>query len=197
VGDVSGKGVGAALLMANVQATLRARLPVERDLARLTDSLDHEIAGNTPDEVYFTLFVGILDPARGVLRYVNAGHTPPLALRHGGGVDRLLPAGRPPGLLPGGGYREESVPFGPGDSLFLYTDGLVEAEDGAGQPFGVERLQRLLVEQKELELEALLERVQGELREYQAGDEAADDATLVVLRVPVEAATPATAGAAG
>jgi serine phosphatase RsbU (regulator of sigma subunit) len=197
VGDVSGKGVGAAILMANVQATLRARLPVERDLARLTDSLDHDIAQNTPDEVYLTLFLGILDPERKHLRYVNAGHSPPLAVHRDGRVDHLPPGGRPPGLLPGGGYREESVALEDGDSLFLYTDGLVEAEDGEGRAFGVERLEKLLLQERTAEIEVVLEKVQEALREHQGGDEAADDATLVVLRVPAGAATPVGAGAAG
>ena len=193
VGDVSGKGVGAALLMSNVQATLRARLPMERDLARLTDSLDHDISENTPDEVYLTLFIAILDPERKQLRYVNAGHTPPLAVHRDGSVDHLTPGGRPPGLLPGGGYHEESVTLEEGDSLFLYTDGLVEAEDAEGREFGVERLEKLLVEERTTDIEVLLEKVQEALQEHQGGDEAADDATLVVLRVPAGAMTPATA----
>jgi len=190
VGDVSGKGVGAALLMSNVQATLRARLPRERDLARLTDSLDHDIGQNTPDEVYLTLFIGILDSERKELRYVNAGHTPPLAIHQDGRVDHLTPGGRPPGLLPGGGYQEGTVKLEGGDSLFLYTDGLVEAEDGEGQEFGVARLEKLLVSERTQEVKALLETVQSALQEHQVGDEAADDATLVVLRVPVEAGMP-------
>jgi sigma-B regulation protein RsbU (phosphoserine phosphatase) len=193
VGDVSGKGVGAALLMANIQATLQARLPVARDLAQLTDALDQEIANSTPDEVYLTLFLGILDPQRQELRYVNAGHTPPLAVRQDGSVDRLVSAGRPPGLLPGGGYREQRVPMAPGDSLFLYTDGLIEAEDHEGEPFGVERLQVLLLKEKSLDLEALLERVESALREFSGSDDAADDATLVALKVP--SPIPASAGA--
>lgn len=197
VGDVSGKGVGAALLMSNVQATLRARLPGERDLARLVDSLDHDIAQNTPDEVYLTLFIAILDPEHNELRYVNAGHSPPLAVHRDGRVDLLPPGGRPPGLLPGGGYQESKVALQAGDSLFLYTDGLVEAEDRSGQAFGVEKLQELLVMERTQEVEVLLAKVQEALTEHQGGDEAADDATLVVLQIPGGTMTPTDANANG
>ena len=105
VGDVSGKGVGAALLMANIQATLRARLQLESDLAHLADSVDRDIAANTPPEVYITLFVGLLDPPRRELHYVNAGHNPQFLLRADGGIERLGSTGLPIGLLPGRGLR--------------------------------------------------------------------------------------------
>ena len=101
VGDVSGKGVGAALLMANVQATLRARLPLEQDLAQLADALDRDLEQNTPPEVYLTLFVGIVDTQRRELRYVNAGHNPQFVLRTDGGFERMDSTGRPLGLLAG------------------------------------------------------------------------------------------------
>ena len=86
VGDVSGKGVSAALLMANIQATLRARLPHETDLAQLADRLDRELDQNTPGEVYLTLFLAILELDGRTLRYVNAGHNPQFLLRVGGGT---------------------------------------------------------------------------------------------------------------
>ena len=93
VGDVAGKGVGAALLMANVQATLRARLPLERDLAALVDAIDRDVDERTPGGVYVTLFVGILDPRSHTLRYVNAGHHPQFLLRRD---RRVSNACRPP-----------------------------------------------------------------------------------------------------
>jgi HAMP domain-containing protein len=125
VGDVSGKGVSAALLMANVQATLRARLPLELDLARLLDTLDREVDENTPGGVYVTLFVGVLDTERRVLRYINAGHNPQFVLRAGGSLERLPSAGLPLGLLPGQGYAESELVLDDADLLFFYTDGMV------------------------------------------------------------------------
>jgi len=183
VGDVSGKGVGAALLMANIQATLRARLQLEDDLARLMDSVDHEIAASTPPEVYVTLFVGVLDPAGRELRYVNAGHNPQFLLRVGGGLERLESTGLPVGLLPGRGFRERRVPVGPGDLLFLYTDGAIEAPNESGEFFDADRLERALLDASALGVVDLLVRVEADLREFRGGALPADDATMMALRV--------------
>lgn len=182
VGDVSGKGVAAALLMANLQATLRARLPLERDLQALADDLDHEIAATTGGGAYLTLFMSVLDPA-GAMRYVNAGHHAPFVLHADGRIESLDSTGRPLGLLAGGGYVEERVALEPGSSLFLYTDGVVESEDASGEPFGVERLQALIVRERMSGLDGILTRVEEAVRAYRAGAEAADDATMVVLKV--------------
>lgn len=186
MGDVSGKGVPAALLMANLQATLRARLPLETDLAAFADRLDHEVEASTPTEVYLTLFLSVLDPERHELRYVNAGHESPFLLRRDGRVERLDPTGRPIGLFPGGGYTERRVAIGPGDRLFLYTDGLVDAENEAGAHFGAGRLETLLEQMTAADgagPQALLERVERAYAEHRGKMDAADDATLLVLRV--------------
>lgn len=183
VGDVSGKGVAAALLMANVQATLRARVPLERDLSTLCGHLDREIDATTPSTVYLTCFLGILDGARRRLRYVNAGHNAPFVLRANGGIEALEPTGRPFGLLPGGSYEERTVQFESGDWLFLYTDGVVESENEAGEAFGAERLQGVLLRERASSVDAILAAVEEEVRTHRGTMEASDDATLVVLRV--------------
>ena len=109
MGDVSGKGVGAALLMANIQASLRTRLALGQDLSALADALDRDIDANSPGPVYATLFIGILDPATRRLRYVNAGHNPQFVLRSGGGLERWPSTGLPVGLFAGRGYTEDTV----------------------------------------------------------------------------------------
>jgi len=183
VGDVSGKGVGAALLMANLQATLLARMPLERDLARLAEKLDHEVAQNTPAEVYLTLFMCILDTKQNVLHYVNAGHQTQFVFHPGGTVKRLESSGRPLGLMPGAGYVQGSVNLSDGDTLFLFTDGLVETEDPAGEEFGIGRLEALLVEERSRGLDAVLVRVEEEMRRHRGETEASDDATMVILKL--------------
>ena len=183
VGDVSGKGIAAALLMANFQATLEVRVPLGTDLADLASRLDVEIADSTPPEVYITLFMAILDGKAGTLRYVNAGHHPQFALYADGTVDRLESTGRPLGILPGAPYAERTISIKPGDSLFLYTDGLVEAENAAGVPFGLEQLQALLVELRGRGADNVLSSVEQRLREHRAGVEPTDDATMMVLKV--------------
>ena len=181
VGDVSGKGVGAALLMANVQATLRARLPLEQDLAALANALDYDLEAHTPPEVFLTLFVGILDPRQGVLRYVNAGHNTQFVLRTDG-LDRLTTTGMPLGLFAGHGYQERSVRMAPGDLLFFYTDGMVETENEAGDVWGVERLESLLVSAGTRDLDALLGRIEDDVRAFRGHAEPLDDATMMALR---------------
>jgi len=185
LGDVSGKGVGAALLMANLQAALRARLFVEPDLARLVDALDREMESDEPLAAYVTLFLAVLEGRSGTLRYVNAGHNTQFVRHSDGTVRRLASSGRPPGLYPGGGYVEESVTLGEGDSLFLFTDGIVEAEDESGEPFGTERLEAVLGVHRGDDLDGLLGRAHEAVRSHRGPHEAEDDATMLALRVLV------------
>jgi serine phosphatase RsbU (regulator of sigma subunit) len=183
VGDVSGKGVSAALLMANVQATLRARLPLETELARLAAGLDVEVDANTPGGVYLTLFLGILDVERGLLQYVNAGHNPQFLLRAAGGIQPLSSTGLPIALYSGQGYKESSVQIGRGDLLFFYTDGLVETENERDEMFGADRLQSLLEAEHSHGIDMVLERVEQSVRDFRGKAEPFDDATMMALRI--------------
>jgi serine phosphatase RsbU (regulator of sigma subunit) len=181
VGDVSGKGVSAALLMANVQATLRARLPLEPDLARLAAELDREIDQTTPGGVYLTLFLGILDTAAHELRYVNAGHHPQFVLRATGGIVPMDGTGLPIALYSGHPYTSVVLPVHAGDLIFFYTDGLVEAEDPAGEMFGSDRLQQLLAADPGGGIDHVLDRVESAVRQFRGSAEPLDDATMMVL----------------
>ena len=129
---MSGKGVGAALLMANIQASLRTRFALGQDLASLAQELDRDIDGTRPGPVYATLFIGILDPATRLLRYVNAGHNPQYVLRTDGRLEQMESTGLPVGLLAGRGYAEQ-LDVAAGDLLFFYTDGCVETENEAAK----------------------------------------------------------------
>jgi serine phosphatase RsbU (regulator of sigma subunit) len=185
VGDVSGKGVGAALLMANFQATLRTRLKLGHDLAAIADAMDRDIEANSPRGLYATLFVGILDPASKRLRYVNAGHNPQFALRSGS-LERLSSTGTPIGLLPGRGYKQREVQLASGDFLFFYTDGVVEAEDESGEMLGPERLEQLLlttITNSTAGPDAVLQMVETEVRKFRGAREPFDDATSMVVRI--------------
>jgi sigma-B regulation protein RsbU (phosphoserine phosphatase) len=183
VGDVSGKGVSAALLMANIQATLRALLPHETDLARLADRLDREVDQNTPGSVYLTLFLGILEMDGHLLRYVNAGHNPQFILRGTGGIEQLGSTGMPIALYSGHGYREARVVLAAGDLLFFYTDGLVETENERGEMFGAERLQQMLSAQLPQDVDALLHQVEAQVVAFRGNAEPFDDATMMALRI--------------
>jgi serine phosphatase RsbU (regulator of sigma subunit) len=183
VGDVSGKGVGAALLMANIQASLRTRLSLGQDLASLATELDRDFESSTRGPVFATLFVGIFNPATRELRCVNAGHNPQFVLRQGGGLERLESTGLPIGLIAGRGYTEQRVQLSAGDLLFFYTDGCVEAENVAGEMFGPEQLEDLLASTAGVSADQLLARVEGAVSRFRAGREPSDDATLMVVKV--------------
>lgn len=183
IGDVSGKGVGAALLMANLQAALRTRLVLGQDLARLATELDEEIDRSTPGPVYATLFLGVLDPTRRMLRWVNAGHNPQYVLRGDGRLERLESVGRPIGLLAGGGYAQVEVELQPGDLLFCYTDGCVDVENEAGDAFGNERLERLLLRAAGTPADEAIAVVRDAMSRFRGGAELQDDATLMATRI--------------
>ncbi len=183
VGDVSGKGVGAALLMANIQAALRTRLSLGQDLASLAQELDVDIDRTTPGPVYATLFVGILDPISRHLRCVNAGHNPQYILRSERRLDRMESTGRPIGLYSGGGYAEQHFDLSAGDVLFFYTDGCVEAENAAGEMFGNERLEEALATAADRGADEVIVAVEAEVSRFRAGVELQDDATMMVVKV--------------
>jgi serine phosphatase RsbU (regulator of sigma subunit) len=183
VGDVSGKGVSAALLMANIQATLRARLPHETDLAQLADRLDRELDQNTPGAVYLTLFLAILEIDGRLLRYVNAGHNPQFLLRGGGGIEALGSTGMPIALYAGHGYSEARIALTAGDLLFFYTDGLVETENERGDMFSTERLQTILAAEQAQGIDTVLHRVEEQVTAFRGQAEPFDDATMMALRI--------------
>jgi sigma-B regulation protein RsbU (phosphoserine phosphatase) len=183
MGDVSGKGLSAALLMANIQATLRARLPLEQNLVDLADALDRDVDRNTPRGVYLTLFVGILDTTKKTLRYVNAGHNPQFVLRSEGGLEPLPSTGLPLALFAGHGYQERTISLADGDMLFFYTDGMVETQNEAGDLFGTERLEPLLVAHHEETVDRVLARAEESVRAFRGTAEPFDDATMMVLRL--------------
>jgi serine phosphatase RsbU (regulator of sigma subunit) len=183
VGDVSGKGVGAALLMANIQASLRTRLALGQDLSALAEEIDRDIEANSPGPVYATLFVGILDPASRRLRFVNAGHHPQYVLRKGGPLEHMASTGLPVGLLAGRGHREQSAQLAAGDVLFFYTDGCVEAESETLDMFGADRLEALLSEYANNPQGDLLEWVEKGISAFRGKQEPFDDATMMAVKV--------------
>ncbi len=183
VGDVSGKGVGAALLMANVQATLRARMPLETDLPSLVAALDQDVAVNTPPEVFLTLFIAILDPVRGELGYVNAGHNPQFLLRADGAIESLESSGLAVGLMPGHPYEQRTARVRPGDFLFFYTDGAVEVENEAGDMFGSERLREALTAASSADVAGILSGVESAIQAFRGAAEPNDDATMMAVRL--------------
>ncbi len=186
VGDVSGKGVGAALLMANIQASLRTRLAMGQSLAAIAESLDREMASTSGSRLYVTLFLGILDPATRRLHYVNAGHNPQFVLRPGQALEKMHATGIPIGLLAGRGYTHRDVSLAGGDLLFFYTDGCVESENEADEMFGTDRLERLLVaigSSGPSTPDRVLQQVEEAVTTFRGTREPNDDATMMAVRI--------------
>ncbi len=180
IGDVSGKGVAAALIMSSLQAALRVAAPLETDLAALMTRLNELVHRFTSGRKYVTFFFGRYDPLTGRLRYVNAGHNPPY-IASAGSLTPLNSTGRPIGLLANCGYREEEVEIPSGATLFLYTDGLNEAADPTEEEFGMLRLEETLRASAGDTAAGVPERVLGVVASFENGAHATDDKTLVVV----------------
>jgi sigma-B regulation protein RsbU (phosphoserine phosphatase) len=181
IGDVSGKGVAAALVMSSLQAAVRVAAPAEPDLGRLVARLNALIYGMTGGRKYVTFFFARYDPGSGALHYVNAGHNPPVVIENG--CPRLLaPTGRPIGLLPGGAYGEATTRLHPGATLFLYTDGFTEAMSPAEEEYGSEHWLELLASLGDRPIEQIPGEVLDAVARFEAGATASDDKTLVVVR---------------
>lgn len=183
VGDVSGKGVGAALLMANIQASLRTRFALGQGLSAIADAIDRDIEANSPGPVYATLFIAIFDPATRLMRYVNAGHNPQYIRRGDGQLEKMSSTGLPVGLLAGHGYSEREVQLAPGDLLFFYTDGCVEMENEAAEMFGAERLESLVAASASGSADQVLVTVEQAIATFRGGRDLFDDATMMAVTV--------------
>jgi serine phosphatase RsbU (regulator of sigma subunit)/CHASE1-domain containing sensor protein len=183
IGDVSGKGIAAALVMANTQSVLRAvvhrgSVAPEQVLAEANEILCAYIP---PTNMFVTCFYAILEPESGRLRYANAGHDLPYE-RHAGRVDKLRARGMPLGLMPGMGYEEKEAVLVAGDDLLFYSDGLVEAHGPKGEMFGFPRLQDLVRAHRSGD-SSLIGFLLSELARFAGeGWEQEDDITLVTLQ---------------
>jgi serine phosphatase RsbU (regulator of sigma subunit)/anti-sigma regulatory factor (Ser/Thr protein kinase) len=190
IGDVTDKGVPAALVMATTRAVLRAvaqRLDAPGAvLAQVNDALVPDI----PPNMFVTCLYAILDPSTGRLRYANAGHDLPYQ-RQGGEVVELRATGMPLGLLPGMQYEERETTLAPGDSVLFYSDGLVEAHNPRREMFSFPRLRALLSDDAAGGTQALVDFLLTELARFTgAGWEQEDDITLVTLQRSSSGAIP-------
>jgi predicted ester cyclase len=180
VGDATGKGVPAALVMATTCGMLRLAAQSYSSPGVMLQRVNEVLCPYIPANMFVTCFYAILDSESGLLRYANAGHDLPY-LHHDGKAKELRARGMPLGLMPGMHYEEKEIVLQKGDSALLYTDGLVEAHDPQREMFGFPRLQALVSEHGEEESleEALLEELYSFVGE---GWEQEDDITLVTLR---------------
>ena len=186
VGDASGKGVAAALMIASVQSSLRtAALFTGENLATLLGIVNLQSYGSSLADRYATVFYGVFDRATCTLRYVNAGHNPPVVLRRDGSIDRLETGGAPVGMFPDSSYEEGVAQLDPGDVVITYTDGVIEATNQSGEEWGVQGLLKATaawVRQGTENADHLVRSIFNSMDDFSSGCQT-DDATLAVLRV--------------
>ncbi len=199
IGDVSGKGIAAALLMAGLRASLRGMmdgaLPEsgQHDLARIVRKLNRLIYESSAVNRYATFFLAIYDPATRRLRYVNAGHNPPLLIRNTlekREALRLEAGGPVIGLLQDVAYEEQSLELAPGDLFLGYTDGISEAMTAADEEWGEERMQAAAEAVRDLQAKDILDAIFAAADDFTAGAPQHDDMTLLVLRLSRVSASP-------
>lgn len=181
LGDVSGKGLGSALLMSHVMACLRVLYQDNLELTELMQRLHQQVLRSSGPTHFVTLFFGRLSADESRLDYVNAGHNPPYLLGPDGSIQALDATGLPLGLIEGTSYESGSVAFAPGGLLCVFSDGIPEAEV-AGEFFGEERLIQGLRAHRELPLPELSEAILKDLQGFLGSNPTGDDITLFLIR---------------
>jgi len=182
LGDVAGKGLGAALLMAKLQASLRATATGCPDLADLGVRLNRILFRDGLDNRFATLFyMELARDGRGTARYLNAGHNPPLLVR-AIGIEMVDPGGRPLGMFADSPYAEGRLEMQPSDLLIVYSDGLVEARNADDVEFGLDRLRRMAPALRAMEADQAGRRLLAEVEQFLAGARPQDDLSLVLIR---------------
>jgi sigma-B regulation protein RsbU (phosphoserine phosphatase) len=181
VGDVAGKGMPAALLMALLQGSLRTLLSAGFRGPELAAKLNRHLCASIPSNRLVTLFYGELDTASGCLRYVNCGHNPPFLIACGERPQRLAATAMALGVEPEAPFTAMTVDLSPGDRLVLYTDGVTEAEDSRDQEFGEERLAGWLEASRDDPCERLVSGVLDEVLRHCGPVRPRDDMTVMCL----------------
>jgi len=184
VGDISGKGVPAALLMANVRSMLRAHVQNKHTVSETVSLVNNAIYEDTPDERFLTLFYGVFDSNDRSFVYTNGAHNPPFLYNMYTKKEKILDVGGTlVGFLPDFPYEEECEFLEKGDVLVIYTDGVTEAKDKNEEMFGVKRLHALIRENAHLEAESLINLIYDNVLEFSKGTPQFDDITLMALKI--------------
>jgi sigma-B regulation protein RsbU (phosphoserine phosphatase) len=187
LGDISGKGVSAALLMANLQANLRVQADLHGDrLEDVVSAINQRLCAATGESRFATLFYGIFDSQKRTLDYVNAGHNPPILYRASAGqraLSQLDPTGSILGIFGDLEYRRHAVQLEPGDLLLVYSDGATEAMNEAEEFYGEERLRELVLQLAQRPPREVVEGVLADVARFSGEHAQADDITLIAARI--------------
>jgi len=183
VGDVSGKGVPAALFMAVTRTLIRSRAADEPSTGSILTHVNDELVRNNSECMFVTIFLGILHTGTGEVTFANAGHNPPYILRADGAIERLeTEMTCVVGILQDMTFGEEQALMAPGDTMLLYTDGVTEAMDSEQRLFSETRLADMLASGRKPSAQTLVEDIVTEVRQFESGTQQSDDITLLALR---------------
>jgi sigma-B regulation protein RsbU (phosphoserine phosphatase) len=182
VGDVSGKGMPAALLMANLQATLRAMLETHGDPGGVLQHANRLLFKSTSADKFATVFFARLNPATNELSYANAGHDPAVLMSANGSIRELPATGLPVGLFDGMAYEESTLPMEPEDILVVFSDGITECMDRTEEQFGREKIVETLAAHRGETAAQVSSALLNAVNAFSAGTPQSDDQTLLVVR---------------
>jgi sigma-B regulation protein RsbU (phosphoserine phosphatase) len=182
LGDVSGKGMPAALLVSTLHSALRLLLSSRPFDADLVERANRHIGDASASNKFITMVAARLDPISASLNYVNAGHNPPLVVRRDGAVEELPAGGMPLGIFNGAPYSLGQVELHPDDLLCIFSDGITECETPMGEEFGPERLTELLLRVADQPLSEMIRAIDRAVVEFAAGGPQGDDQTVVLVR---------------
>jgi sigma-B regulation protein RsbU (phosphoserine phosphatase) len=184
LGDVAGKGSPAALLMALLLAILRTLVDLGLDLATLMARLNGQVVRHAPSSRFITLFLGLYDPAQGVLTWSNAGQNPPIIRRRDGRLERLSATGVALGMFEGTSYEVQTTTLDAGDLLVMYSDGITEAETPAGVPFDESGLEGVIAAWANAGAPEVTAAVLRAVERHVADARVMDDLTVLVMKRP-------------
>jgi serine phosphatase RsbU (regulator of sigma subunit) len=182
LGDVSGKGTAAALLMSSLHAAVHAQASSHSSLSETISAVNKYLAENIPSNRFITLFYAELDPASGAVSFINAGHNPPLIVHAAGTTENLSAGGLPLGIRHDAAYSEGRTQLHPSDVLVIYSDGVSEAVSPQGEEFGTERLYQVVAHNLNASAAGIRDRIEAALTKWAQGTPAADDITLVIVK---------------
>src|SRR6476469_2208426 len=195
LGDVSGKGTAAALLMSSLHASIHAQTGSHDTLVETISAVNRYLADNIPSNRFVTLFYAELDPESGALSFLNAGHNPPIIVHSAGTVEQLASGGLPLGIKANAEYREGRTTLQRGDVLVIYSDGVTEAASPNGEEFGPTRLYEVVSRNVDSSAAGIRDRIESALTKFSQGTQAADDITLVIVKRQAETRALTSSGA--
>jgi len=195
LGDVSGKGTAAALLMSSLHAAIHAQADTHDSIVATIQAVNKYLTESIPPNRFVTLFYAELNPELGRLTFLNAGHNPPLIVHAGGTMEQLASGGLPLGIMADAEFREGRTQLHHGDVLVIYSDGVSEAVNPAGEEFGPTRLYEVVARNLDASASGIRDRIESALTKFCQGTPAADDITLVIVKRLAEAADVATPAA--